>query len=470
MGKPWAAEREHSVELWEFERPEASDRMGLVLRLPIGHLGGARERVSRGHLAGPGSARNGARLATARPTPLACAPPEGQQQPDTQQGQREVEPDPHKQQAYTGETVDPAVGQVDERQAGRPSAAKSDLVQLPASLRYGSRCGLDYGRGWLSERAEKSAELRQEQSPRRPPLPPRSAEPRGRWAPGQPPLNSSPCELIEEKEGPLWRTVRRQLYRSEVAHIKRLVGEELIQQNKLMWEELTSLRQILTDFQEQNDELSESLKKQVQFCGTQHRELLRRQAQIMLEDLTSQAEACGHVLEDLVPELRDPEMAEFVFAKARRGADAKTDSVLLTPPQTPSTRPPSSSGLSGCSTPDPATGVPPLPLGRALGVDELAGVAEGIREAIEAEQEMLLAAIGEQMQQLEAEDARRVYSATRGGGPSTSKLQQFVHSLQDLALSPSLRTLSLAGPVVSPHFAGCPDGGWGSAAALPADR
>lgn len=295
-----------------------------------------------------------------------------------------------------------------------------------------------------------------DRSPRRPPLPPRSAELRGRRALGAPQPGSSPCELAEEKEGPLWRTVRRQLYRSEVAHIKRLVGEELIQQNKLMWEELTSLRQILTDFQEQNDELSESLKKQVQLCGTQHRELLRRQAQIMLEDLTSQAEACGHVLEDLVPELRSPEMADFLCAKARRVADAKADSALPTPPQTPSTRPPSSSGLSGCSTPDPATGVPPLPLGRALGVDELAGVAEGIREAIEAEQEMLLAAIGEQMQQLEAEDARRLHSASRGGGPSTAKLQQFVHRLQDLAMSPGLRTLSLAGPVVSPRF---PSGG-----------
>lgn len=285
--------------------------------------------------------------------------------------------------------------------------------------------------------------------PRRPPLPPRSAESRGRPTTGSSQPQRSVAEAPDQ-DGPLWRTLRKQLYRSEVTHIKRLVGEELIQQNKIMWDELTSLRQILTDFQEQNDELSESLKKQVQLCGTQHRELLKRQAQIILEDVGSQAMASGHAIEDLVPELRDPHMAEFFFSKARAPA-AKSDAALPTPPQTPSTRPPSSCGLSGCSTPDPATGVPPLPLGRALGVDELSGVAEGIREALESEQEMLLAAIGEQMQQLEAEDARRVDSVSYGSGPSTAQLQHFVHRLQDLSMSPSLRTLSITGPS-SPCF------------------
>lgn len=85
-----------------------------------------------------------------------------------------------------------------------------------------------------------------------------------------------------------------------------------------------------------------------------------------------------------------------------------------------------------------------MPLGRQLGVDELSGVAEGIREALEAEQEALLMTIGEQTQCLEAEDARRVES--KRSEPSTQQLQEFVHKLQDLAVSPSLRTLAITGP------------------------
>merc|ERR1719343_791190 len=86
-----------------------------------------------------------------------------------------------------------------------------------------------------------------------------------------------------EEEGPLWNSIKKQLYRSEVSHIKRLVGDSLIQQNRVMWDEIASLKQILSDFQEQNDELSESTQKQVLFCSSQHRDLLRRQAQIMME-------------------------------------------------------------------------------------------------------------------------------------------------------------------------------------------
>mmetsp|Transcript_145014 Transcript_145014/g.403928 ORF Transcript_145014/g.403928 Transcript_145014/m.403928 type:complete len:369 (-) Transcript_145014:84-1190(-) len=258
-------------------------------------------------------------------------------------------------------------------------------------------------------------------------------------------LSRSSTGFYEPEEGPLWNTIKRQLYRSEVSHVKRLVGETLIQQNKLMWNEISSLRQILVDFQEQNDQLSDNLRQQVQFRGTQHRDLLRRQAQIILEDVRSQAESCGHVLEDLVPQLRDQHLRDFLLGKgAMRGS--KHD-FRFSPPTTPSTRPSSrpssSSGVSGCSTPDQLNGVPSLPLGRQLGVDELSGVAEGIREALEAEQEALLTIIGEQLQCLEVEDARRVESVR--GEPSTQQLQEFVHTLQDLAVSPSLRTLALTG-------------------------
>jgi len=247
------------------------------------------------------------------------------------------------------------------------------------------------------------------------------------------------------QEGLLWNTIKKQLYRSEVSHVKRLVGDHLIQQNKLMWNEIASLRQILADFQEQNDQLSEGLRQQVQFRGSQHRDLLRRQAQIILEDVRSQAESCGHVLEDLIPEIKDPALHDFLLGKgsSRNIKQGPRFSPPTTPSTRPSTRPSSSSGVSGCSTPEQLVSTPSLPLGRQLCVDELSSVAEGIREALEAEQEALFTIIGEQLQRLEAEDARRVESVR--GEPSTQQLQDFVHKLQDLTVSPTLRTLALAG-------------------------
>lgn len=251
----------------------------------------------------------------------------------------------------------------------------------------------------------------------------------------------------QEEQGPLWDTIKRQLYKAEVSHVRRLVGESLIQQNKVMWAEAASLRQILADFEQQNDELSDGMKQQVQLCGTQHRDLLRRQAQIIMEDVRAQASQCGHVLEDLVPEFKNENLRDYVIGKEQRGREQKDAfGCKPTPPMTPSTRPPSScGGVSGCSTPD--VGLPPLPLGRHLGVDELDAVAEGIREALQAEQESLLTAIGEQMQRFDAEESRRV--STKAGAarePSTTELQQLVHKLQDLVVSPGLRTLSVTGP------------------------
>jgi len=237
--------------------------------------------------------------------------------------------------------------------------------------------------------------------------------------------------------------------------VKRLVGEALIQKNRTMWDELASLKQILTDFQEQNEELSEGLKQQVLFCGSQHRDLLRRQSQMVLADIKAQAESCGHDLEDLLPELKDAQLRDFILGgkENRRAASGKYEG--LTPPATPSTRPPSSTGMrpcssggrSGCSTPDQFGGCVPLPLGRALNLEELAQVAEGIREALQSEHESLLSAIGEQMEHLECEADNQAHAIGRlkGGEPSTAQLQQFVHKLQEVAASSTLRTLTLTG-------------------------
>lgn len=250
----------------------------------------------------------------------------------------------------------------------------------------------------------------------------------------------------EPEDGPLWSSIKRQLYKSEVAHIKRLVGEALILKNRIMWDEVASLKQILTEFQQQNEELSENLKKQVRFCGSQHRDLLRQQAQIMVTDIKRQAESYGHALEDLLPDWKDKQLQDYVYgnAECRRGDSGKFDG--FTPPATPSTRPPSSCGRSGCSTPDSNAGrLPTFPLGRALSLKDMDVVAASIREALESEQESLFVAIGEQQSLLEAEATLRAEAHGRfaRGEPSTAKLQEFVNKLQEVAASPTLRTLSL---------------------------
>jgi len=263
--------------------------------------------------------------------------------------------------------------------------------------------------------------------------------------------------LPDTEDGPLWNSIKKQLYRSEVSHVKRLVGERLIQQNKLAWQEVSSLRQILVDFQRQNDELSDSLKQQVQLCGTQHRELLRRQAQLLLKDITDQVEAAGHVVEDVVPDIKDLTMRSYILGHALQSRSSSKGSIDGSPPATPSTQVassrPTSSSHSGCSTPDTlgnsfGNNSISMPLGRQLGLEELAAVADGIREALEAEHEALLVAIGEQTLHLEEEATRQADARGRvnRGEPSTSALQQFVRKLQDLATSPGLRALTITGP------------------------
>jgi len=81
-------------------------------------------------------------------------------------------------------------------------------------------------------------------------------------------------------------------------------------------------------------------------------------------------------------------------------------------------------------------------LGRALNLEELAQVAEGIREALQSEHESLLSAIGEQMEHLECEADHQANAIGRlkGGEPSTAQLQQFVHKLQEVASSSTLPT------------------------------
>ncbi|CAE8612631.1 unnamed protein product [Polarella glacialis] len=268
----------------------------------------------------------------------------------------------------------------------------------------------------------------------------------------------------EIENGPLWNTIKSQLYEPEVSYIKRLVGASLIQQNRLMFDEIASLRQMLADFKEQNDELATGLKRQADFRDTQHRDLLRQQAQIILEDLRSQAAAIGYTLEDLVPDLRKEQLRDFVFNRDKDLGQSGAG-CCSSPPATPSTRPPSSlCGFNTCRSlvpparsPTPSgSGLPAgLPLGQPLGPEALGEVVAGIREALEAENVSLLLVISEEMQQLEAQDLVRSSFGGRAarGEPTTAELQQFLHRLQDIVVSPGLRALSLTTSCNSVDFA-----------------
>jgi len=250
-----------------------------------------------------------------------------------------------------------------------------------------------------------------------------------------------PSESPLANARPLWSAVRLQLYHSEVSAVKRLVGETLIQQNRSTWKELSSLRQILSDFQQQNDDLSDALKHQVRVSGSQHRDLLRRQAQICLEDARSQAEACGNTLEELLPDVNDQHLCDYVSPEKMKREIGEHGS-----PASPSTRTSTPSTHCSCASSEPGgSRTPTVATGRPLCIDKLGLVAEEIREALHTEHAALLSAIAEQTQLLEVEASRRS-SAIGGlrGEPSIARLQQFVHKLQEVVNSPSLRTLSLA--------------------------
>jgi len=300
-----------------------------------------------------------------------------------------------------------------------------------------------------------------------------------------------PAALDVEQEpgtGPSWNTIKRQLYRSEVSRVKRLVGETLIKDNQMMWDELVALREMLADFRGQHPKPrsdpqseqdakphSDSQKEVHQSASavgasTLHLELLRQQAQVLLEDAQSQAHLHGWSLAEMIPALANKEVLDVVIhGRFSRQAPAQKATLSggsllggrLTPSTRPSTRPSSAGGYSGCSMPEHLAAVPVLPLGRPLGVDELDSVAESIREALEEEQMMFLQAISEQTMLLDDEDVRRAVvagrtpSARQGSpvGACAVQLQEIVDALQQfLTAHCSAGPLS---PSAQSQFTGC---------------
>lgn len=256
-------------------------------------------------------------------------------------------------------------------------------------------------------------------------------------------------------EGPQWNQIKRHLYPAEVSTVRRSVGENLIRETKLAWQELNSLRQMLKDFQDQNDVLSDEAEKSAaereKLFKNPQRDLLKQQARMLLEDVQRQEATGGKPLQDLLPDEQDKRTANFILGKS-----LNDEQCISRPPSglgcplTPSTRP------SSRSTTRPSTGASedrvggqPIALGRQLGASELQTVADGIRGALQEELEALLSAIEEQNHLLEAEACIQAQAYARvkaSDEPSTADLRQLVHRLQSIITSPGFQVHSMHPP------------------------
>jgi hypothetical protein len=284
---------------------------------------------------------------------------------------------------------------------------------------------------------------------------------RSPYAPVDVPLAPSPLAssgsfgTLGFVEGPQWNQIKRHLYPAEVSTVRRLVGENLIRETKLAWQELNSLRQMLKDFQEQNDVLSDAAERTAaereKLFQNPQRDLLKQQARLLLDDVQKQEATGGKSLKDLLADKQDTHTAEFVLGRSLGDGDeqcpSRPPSGLGGYPQTPSTRP------SSRSTTRPSTGASedrvggqPFALGRQLGEMELQTVADGIKEALQEELQALLSAIEEQNHLLEAEaciQAQAYARAKASDEPSTAEIRQLVHRLQSIITSPGFQVHSM---------------------------
>lgn len=255
-------------------------------------------------------------------------------------------------------------------------------------------------------------------------------------------------------ESPQWNQIKRHLYPAEVSTVRRLVGENLIRETKIAWRELNSLRQMLKDFQEQNDLLSDAAERTAaereKLFQNPQRDLLKQQARLLIEDVQRQEATGGKPLWEMLNH-DDRRTAEFVLGKTLNDEESVSRPPSgLGCPQTPSTRP------SSRSTTRPSTGASedriggqPFALGRQLGASELQAVADSIRDALEEEIQALLSAIEEQNYLLEAEacvQAQAYARAKANNEPSTADMRQLVHRLQSIITSPGFQVHSMHPP------------------------
>eukprot|EP00746_Dinoflagellata_sp_MGD_P001990 gnl/MRDRNA2_/MRDRNA2_103815_c0_seq1.p1 gnl/MRDRNA2_/MRDRNA2_103815_c0~~gnl/MRDRNA2_/MRDRNA2_103815_c0_seq1.p1 ORF type:complete len:343 (-),score=62.86 gnl/MRDRNA2_/MRDRNA2_103815_c0_seq1:183-1211(-) len=250
-----------------------------------------------------------------------------------------------------------------------------------------------------------------------------------------------------DAESSLWSNIRQQLYRSEVPHVKRIVGERRIRRNKIAWRELISLRQILADFETQNDELVQGHELRAKLVECPHRNLLEQQARILLKDLEQQCHASGRADFEIFDNETDRVLRSYILERSPTpscSSPTRSPSRLsnCSGPTTPSTRP-SSACLSRSS--GASEDVPCFAKGEPLSLTELQAVAARISEALDEEHLALLAAIEEQNLLLEAEASHQSSAVLRAKAePSTAELKRFVHRLQELCTSPGLQALAAA--------------------------
>lgn len=257
-------------------------------------------------------------------------------------------------------------------------------------------------------------------------------------------------------EGPQWNQIKRHLYPAEVSAVRRLVGENCIRETKVAWQELNSLRQMLKEFQDQNDALNETAERTAaereKFFQNPQRDLLKQQANLLIEDVRRQEATGGKSLQSMLDQ-QELRTAQFIL-----GGKSVEDQCVSRPPsglggypQTPSTRP------SSRSTTRPSTGASergqPFALGHQLGASELQTVADQIREALQEEHEALLSAIEEQnhLLEMEADVQAHAYRRSKVEEPSTADLRQLVHKLQGIITSPGFQVTTMQHPPRRPE-------------------
>lgn len=260
-----------------------------------------------------------------------------------------------------------------------------------------------------------------------------------------------------DEDGPLWPSIRQQFYPSEVPHVKRIVGEMRIRRNRTVWQELVSLRQILGDFQQQNDMLTEGQELRERLVNSPHRNLLEQQVQMLLKDVQKQADYVGKTVLELLPDNPESFRQMCDYFLKRRSSNTLPDrspsrlSVASGCPTTPSTRPstrPTSACLSRSS--GASEDLPCFATGEPLPQGELQTVATRIGEALEEEHSALLAAIEEQRALLEAEASHQSDTVLRAKAePSTADLQRLVQQLQAFVTSPGFQALAAVSPTKS---------------------
>mmetsp|Transcript_22098 Transcript_22098/g.28622 ORF Transcript_22098/g.28622 Transcript_22098/m.28622 type:complete len:387 (+) Transcript_22098:227-1387(+) len=121
---------------------------------------------------------------------------------------------------------------------------------------------------------------------------------------------------IEEKTGEdhpdsLWYQIKKLLKPSEELEIQRIVGIDVIDHHRNLWNEVTSLNEILEELEKENDELQEKIRSRPGLPEHPERAMLKQQIRLILEKLQP-----GPVVSSKLTEtIREQEIIDFVLDK-----------------------------------------------------------------------------------------------------------------------------------------------------------